>query len=98
MSTGPRQTENTGDIWLYSAIKPTEEAKRFHEARRVLAKYWDKWPSLVGFKFIRERYTTRREIILFLAWLELALAQWTRMGGMHKQELFKLALKFDKLK
>jgi hypothetical protein len=91
-----RTKNNIGKVWEYSALKPVEDARKFHEARRALAKYWDKWPMLVGFDFIRERYTTRLEVILLLAWLELALVQWTRMGGMHKQELYKLALKFDK--
>ena len=91
-----RKPEHSGEIWEYSNIKPVEEAKRFHYARRTLGKYWDKWPPLVGFDFIRERYTTKRDIIFLLAWLELALAQWTKMSGMHKQELFKLALRFDK--
>jgi hypothetical protein len=90
------RSEHTGEVWEHSSIKPIEDAKRFHYARRTLGKYWDKWPPLVGYDFIRERYTTKRDIILLLAWLELALAQWTRMSGMHKQELFKLAMRFDK--
>jgi hypothetical protein len=93
-----RNVECTKDIFEYSSIQPKDEAKRFHDARRALSKYWDKWPSVVGFNFIRERYMTRREIVIFLAWLELALVQWTRMGGSHKQDLFKLALRFDKFR
>lgn len=91
-----RQPEYTSEVWEHSKIKPVEVAKKFHYARRTLGKYWDKWPPLVGFDFIRERYTTKRDIILVLAWLELALVQWTKMSGMHKQELFKLAQRFDK--
>jgi hypothetical protein len=90
-----RRLEDNGDVWEHSAIKPVEYAKKFHDSRRTLAKYWDKWTPLVGYGFIHERYETRCEIVLLLAWLDLALVQWTRMGGMHKQELFRLALAFD---
>jgi hypothetical protein len=89
-----RQQDQAGDVWQYSAIKPAEEAERFHWARRGLGKYWDEWPPLVGWQFISERYQTRHHIVLLLAWLELALVQWTRMQGSHKQELFKLAARF----
>jgi len=69
----PRQQDQAGNVWEYSAIKPVEDAERFHWARRNLAKHWDTWPPLVGWRFISERYQTRRYIVLLLAWLELAL-------------------------
>ena len=89
-----RKKGQTGDVWQYSAIKPQRDAKRFHLARRSLGKYWDEWPPIVGWEFISERYQTRHYIILILAWLELALVQWTQMPGSHKQEVFKLARRF----
>jgi hypothetical protein len=90
----PRDAGQPGDVWQYSAIKPGAAAEACHWARRNLAKYWDTWPPLVGYSFILDRFATKRHIIQLLAWLELALVQWTRMPGKGKQELFKLAERF----
>ena len=90
--------EYTEYIYLYCDIHPVEDAIKFHDARGYLAEYWEKWPPLVGYKFIKDRYTTRREIIILLAWLDLALVQCTRRMGKHRQNLYNLALKFDESK
>jgi hypothetical protein len=92
-----RPPDATGDIWIYSNIRPEEDAKRFHDARRELAKHFDYWPPLVGYKFILERFGSRRGIVLLLPWLELALVRSMRQEGRGKQDLFKLANRFEKI-
>lgn len=91
-----RQGDPSKDVIAYSSIKPKADAKAFHEARRLLGKHWDKWADQVGFEFIRKRYSTRRQTVLVLAWLELALTQWTKSAGGGKQPLFRLAEEFAK--
>jgi len=90
-----RAKNQTGDVWLYSSLKPEEEARAFHRARRRIATYFVKWVSTVGMKFIATNFGSRRGYIIFLTWLELALVQWTRQEGPGKQPLFKLAEYID---
>lgn len=90
-----RQADMVGEVWFYSSIHPRPTAEVFHWSRRDLAKHWDKWFPVIGWDFVSERFMTRREIVLLLSWLELALAQWTRMPGMHKQGLHTLAQAFS---
>ncbi|WP_254509538.1 helix-turn-helix domain-containing protein [Anatilimnocola floriformis] len=80
-----------GQVWDYSSIKPAKDAEAFHWARRKIAKHWDKWFPIVGWSVIGERFMTHRDEVLLITWLELALVQWTREPGMHKQGLFTLA-------
>ena len=86
-----REPDMVGDVTVHSAIKPESEAESFHMTRRELAGFFQKWPAIVGRRFISTRFSSRLHYVLLLAWLELALVQWTQQRGRGKQDLFALA-------
>jgi transcriptional regulator with XRE-family HTH domain len=85
-----------GDVTDFSSIRPTKRAKVFHDARRELAKHFDRWYAIAGWPVFAERFMTRCDEVLLVAWLDLALVQWTRGAGMHKQGLYRLAKHFER--
>lgn len=87
----PRSSEMTGDVTLHSAIKPESSAVVFHKSRRALAGFYDKWTGVLGLKRVNDRSRASLDYVLFLAWLELALTQWTQHAGMGKKGLFVLS-------
>ena len=90
----PRHPDASGDVWQHSALTPIELAKIFHDARRRLAQHFVEAVKKIGIRSIRERYASRQWYVYLLAWLEVALAQWTRQPGPGKQELYRLAENF----
>lgn len=86
-----RSPQMIGDVWTHSAIKPEDKAQEFHASRRQLAGFFEKWPAIVGRRFIKTRFGSRLDYVLLLSWWELALVQWTQQSGRGKQNLFGLA-------
>jgi len=67
----------------------------FHQqVRGKLAWFWDKWMLLLNAGHITKYYSSARQEIYLLVWLELSLAKKIGQPGTGKEGLFKLAREF----
>lgn len=86
----PRRDMQLGEVWQYSSITPENDAKCFHEARGELSWFWDIESEAVRLKHFRIHHDDAWEMLVLIAWLEIALCDWTRVHGPGKVRLFKL--------
>jgi hypothetical protein len=86
----PARQGRQGQVSDYSFIA-SANAKPFHEARGNLARFWNAWVPSMSMRYLRKSYTPARDQLVMLAWLEIALVQWTEDPGEGKVALFKLA-------
>jgi hypothetical protein len=78
-------------VWSNSAIGSEPDAKRFHEARGRLAWFWNTEAMGVPDRHLAEHHADDADLLVLLAWLEIALAQITKAAGPGKTRLWRLA-------
>lgn len=79
-----------GEVSDHSFIR-REYSKQFHEARGNLARFWNAWVPSMPMRYLRKRYAAQRDQLAMLAWLEIAVDQWTHDPGEGKVALIQLA-------
>jgi hypothetical protein len=77
--------------WANSAIKPEDDARRFHEAHGRLAWFWNTESMGVPDWHFAEHHADDGDLLVLLAWLEIALAQVTKAAGPGKTRLWRLS-------
>ena len=90
-----------------NSIEPTY-AESFHQARRRLALFWNKWVPLnewlyflVYFRpmqYLWKHYASADNQLIMLTWLELALIRRVADHGRKDMAIFRIAVKFAKKK
>ncbi len=91
----PARQGRQGQVSDYSFIAPAR-AKPFHEARGNLARFWNAWVPSMSMRYLRKHYTSARDQLVMLAWLEISLVQWTEDQGEGNVALFKLAQELNR--
>ena len=86
----PARNGHQGWVTDHTCISKAH-AKQFHVARNELAKFWEKWVPFIPTEYLCKNYVSAREQLLLLAWLEIALYQWTNDPGEGKTALFQMA-------
>jgi len=87
------------------------EKEEFHEVRGKLARFFSAWvpdkPGIEDFVIfsdwkagapmdsLKRDYEAANQLTAMLAWLELALVQWTQQDGSGKTGLFRLATELN---
>ena len=87
--------QKQGKVSDHSSIQK-ERAEAFHKARGALAHFWQDWIPAVGLCVVTKNYTSEKNQVVLLSWLEIALLQWTQVGGEGKNSLFEFVHKITK--
>lgn len=92
-SVYPRRETRQGEVWRWNVLSSSRpaRAKAFHSARGELAKFWNRWAMVIPRRRLRQGYLSASDLWCILAWLEIALVQWTDDRGPGKVWLFRLA-------
>jgi len=81
--------------WAKGILSSDADARRFHEARGRLAWFWNTESMGVPDWHFDEHHADDGDLVVLLAWLEIALAQVIRVAGPGRVRLWRLAERVD---